>query len=73
MSALIGLGMVGIVLMILLVIIPLLAGIFWVWMIVDCAQRTFKDKNDKIVWMLVILLINVAGALIYYFIIKRKR
>ena len=39
---------------------------FWVWMIVDCATRQFKDSNEKIIWVLVVVLLNWLGALIYF-------
>jgi len=47
--------------------------VFWIWMIVDCATRKFKNDTDKIVWILVILFANLIGAVIYYFIVKRKK
>lgn len=46
--------------------------VFWIWMIVDCANRKMKE-NDKIVWILIIVLIGILGAIIYYFVIKRKK
>lgn len=47
--------------------------IFWIWMIVDIAKRNFKEPNDKLMWMLVVLIANIIGAVIYYFIVKRKK
>lgn len=43
-------------------------------MIVDCAKRTFpKDKeNDKVLWLLVVVLGGIIGTIIYYFMVKRK-
>jgi nitrate reductase gamma subunit len=41
--------------------------ILWIWMIIDCATQEPSESNDKIVWLLVILLTHVVGALIYYF------
>lgn len=46
--------------------------VFWIWMIVDCAERDFKKKDDKIVWLLVVILVQIIGAIIYYFAVKRK-
>jgi len=46
--------------------------VFWIWMIVDCAKRNFKKDSDKIIWILVIIFVQVIGAYIYYFVIKRK-
>lgn len=47
--------------------IGLLVLAFWLWMLIDCLTRQFKG-NDKIVWVLVILLLNWIGALIYFFV-----
>lgn len=60
-----------IMLMILFVFaIAILATVFWIWMIVDCARRNFKNDNDKILWILVIVLAGIIGAIIYYFVVK---
>jgi len=45
---------------------------FWIWMIVDCAQRQFPGENDKLVWILIIVLTSWIGALIYFFIGRPK-
>lgn len=46
--------------------------VFWILMIVDVVQRKFKESNEQIVWALVIIFAGIIGALIYYFIVKRK-
>lgn len=48
------------------------AFVFWIIMIVDVVQRNFKQENDKIMWILIIILTGIIGALIYYFMVKRK-
>lgn len=53
-------------------VIGVLATIFWIWMIVDCAQKKFKNENDKIIWILIIVLTGVIGAIIYYFVARNK-
>ena len=45
---------------------------FWIWMLVDCIKRKFKKDDEKIIWLLVIILVQAIGAIIYYFVIKRK-
>jgi hypothetical protein len=45
--------------------LPLL--VFWIWMIVDCASNEPSVGNDKVIWILVIVLAGWIGALIYYF------
>lgn len=37
----------------------------WIWMIVDCATREPSEGNDKVIWILVIVLTHWIGALIY--------
>ena len=46
--------------------------IFWIWMIIDCAKRPFPqpEGNQRLVWILVIVLVGWIGALIYLFAIK---
>ncbi len=45
----------------------LIAMIFWIWMIVDCARNSRLQGSAKVVWLLVIILTNWVGALIYFF------
>ncbi|MDO8460715.1 MAG: PLDc N-terminal domain-containing protein [Nanoarchaeota archaeon] len=59
-----------IIFILIIAIIIILAIIFWIWMIVDCAQRKFKNETEKIVWIIVITLASWIGSLIYYFVIK---
>ena len=53
--------------------IPILAVIilsaFWIWMLVDALRRQFPDNGSKIAWVLVILLGQGLGALVYCFVV----
>lgn len=67
-------GMLGIGFLTLGVIIPLVAVVvlsvvFWLLMLIDCLQRDFEDK---LVWVLVLLFLTLLGAILYYFLVKRK-
>jgi len=46
--------------------------VFWILMLVDCVKRKFKEDSEKIIWVLVIVLTGIIGALIYYFVVKVK-
>ena len=46
------------------------AFIFWILMLVDCAKRKFTSDNEKVVWIIIIALLGVIGAIVYYFVIK---
>ena len=48
-------------------LIGLAGTAFWVWMIIDCATKERSEGNDKVIWILIILLTHVIGALIYFF------
>lgn len=45
--------------------------VFWILMLVDAAKREFKNDNDKVIWIILIALLNWLGAIIYYFVIKK--
>lgn len=55
-----------------IIAIAVLGFVFWILMLVDAAKRIFPQENDKVVWILVIVLAGVIGAIIYYFVIKAK-
>lgn len=69
---LIALGILGVLLVIFIIAIAIWAFVFWILMIVDCATRKFRDSTEKIVWMIVIVFLQIIGALIYYFVVKRQ-
>ena len=48
--------------------------IAWVWLLIDCIQRkNFDQENDRLIWALVLLFTGFIGAVLYYFLIKRKK
>ena len=53
------------------VIVAFLIVIFWIWMLVDCLTR--KKFEDKLVWVLVLIFLNILGAFLYYFLVKSKK
>jgi RsiW-degrading membrane proteinase PrsW (M82 family) len=53
-------------------VVGILLFIFWIFMLIDVFKRTnWKQENDKIVWMLVVILLGGLGAVIYYFVEKK--
>ena len=57
---------------ILFLVIILGLVIFWMWMLVDLLQR--KKFEDKLVWVMVLIFLNVLGAILYYSLVyARKR
>ena len=66
----IGIGLI--LFWILFMIVALIGFIFWVWMLIDCVRREFSGNNDKIIWIVVILLLGWLGALIYLIAGRKK-
>ena len=60
----------------LIIILPLLwvllGTIFWIWMLIDCATKE-SNPNDKVVWILIMVVTPLIGAVIYFFVRRRKR
>ncbi|MGJ8638950.1 MAG: PLD nuclease N-terminal domain-containing protein [Opitutaceae bacterium] len=51
----------------------LAAMVLWVWMLIDCLQNESSEGNDKLTWVLVIVLTHWIGALIYLFVRRPQR
>lgn len=46
---------------------------FWIWMLIDCIKNEPSEGNDKLIWVLVIVLTNWIGALIYFLVRRPNR
>ncbi len=47
--------------------------IYWILMLIDCIKRdNWESDNDKTLWILIILLAGIIGALIYRFVVVSK-
>lgn len=49
------------------------AGIFWVFVLVDCLRNEPSEGNEKLIWVLVIVLTNLVGAVLYSILRRPKR
>jgi len=57
-----------------IIMIILAFFVIWIIMLVDCIRRTdFKGENDRLLWVLILILGGWIGAIIYYFTVMRKR
>ena len=56
-----------------ILLLTLVGGAFWVWMLIDCATKESEQGNTKLVWVIIIVFANFIGALIYYFARRPQR
>ncbi len=56
-----GLGIFGL-------IVALVLGLFWLWMLIDALTNARLDPPMKIIWALVIFFLPFIGALAYLFV-----
>lgn len=59
---------IGFGLIVLFAAIGILAFIFWLIMLIHAIS---KPIHDKALWIIILLLFNVVGAIVYYFAVKR--
>ncbi len=46
----------------------------WIFMLIDVVKRAdWKDDNEKIMWLLIVILLGGIGAIIYYFAVRHPR
>jgi hypothetical protein len=62
----------GIFMMLFLLALSIISFVFWILMLIDSIKRNFKKSDEKMIWVIVIVLTGIIGALIYYFVVKRK-
>lgn len=58
---------------VLLLLIGIGGTILWIWMIVDCATKEPSGGNEKLIWILIIVMTHWIGALIYLLVRRPRR
>jgi hypothetical protein len=61
---------IGLFVLAIIIIVAIVTSLFWFWMLIDCLKR--KKYDDKLVWILVLLFLGFAGAILYYYIEREK-
>ena len=51
--------------------------VFWIFMLIDLVKRddkkfSVRDKDQKLIWILILVLTGWIGALVYYFVVYKK-
>lgn len=57
---------------IVLILIAIVASIFWLWMLIDCLTSN-RPSGEKVLWFLVIFFLHLLGAIIYFFVARGDR
>jgi TctA family transporter len=51
----------------------LIGFVLWLWMLIDSISRkNYESENERLLWVLIIFFAGILGALIYYFMVKKK-
>ena len=61
---------IGSMVFLLMIAMGVLLGVFWIWMFIDAI---INQNEDKIVWLLVVFFLSGLGAILYYFLARKKR
>lgn len=48
-------------------------GGFWIWMLIEAATKEAEGSQDRTLWVLIIVLTQFLGALIYFFVRRPVR
>jgi prolipoprotein diacylglyceryltransferase len=67
---LIGLLGVGLIFLIFIAI-AIFFTVFWILMLIDAVKRKMDD-GEKVAWIIILVFLQVLGAIIYYFVVKTK-
>lgn len=68
-----GIATMFVIFFIFALFIALVSTIIWVWMLIDCLTNKELDSNEKLVWTLVIVFTHMIGAIIYFFVGRKKK
>jgi hypothetical protein len=54
-------------------VLALLAGLFWLWMLIDALTNASLDPTMKVVWAVLIFFLPFLGALAYLLVGRKPR
>lgn len=63
-----GAFVVGWFFILVMVLIGLVGLVFWIWMLVHAIQNKGLSDTERIMWVLVIIFVNLLGAIVYFFV-----
>lgn len=63
----------GILFILFIILVVFIGSIFWIWMLIDAIVSRNLTDNEKIIWVIIIFFTHFVGALIYFFVGRRKQ
>lgn len=57
----------GLAFLIIWLVVGIAAFVFWLVMLIDAIRREFSNPNDKVLWIVLMVIFGILGAIIYYF------
>lgn len=67
------LGMPELIMILLILVIGVGGTAFWIWALLDCIQNEPADGDQRTIWVVVIALTHVVGALLYVLVRRPNR
>ncbi len=68
-----GFGMFGFISAVILTLFLLVPLALFIWALVDILKSEFKDANNKIIWLIVVLVLPLVGAIIYLAVGRKQK
>ncbi len=59
--------------LIIVLLFVLLPTVLWIAALVDIIKSDFKDSNNKIIWILIVILVPVIGSILYFLMAKNQK
>lgn len=59
--------------LIIVLLFVLLPTVLWIAALVDIIKSDFKDSNNKIIWILIVILVPIIGSILYFLMAKNQK
>lgn len=59
--------------LIIVLLFVLLPTVLWIVALVDIIKSDFKDSNNKIIWILIVILVPIIGSILYFLMAKNQK
>ncbi|NQS99761.1 MAG: PLDc N-terminal domain-containing protein [Candidatus Omnitrophica bacterium] len=57
---------------VIVMVIAVFLFLFWIRMLIDCLNRDFIKRRERIIWFLTVIFFQAMGAFIYWLRVYRK-